>query len=91
MLDERYELTTSIRDHSLAAEQRIDAVARLLEVDPELALHAVLLVTEDPAEESAILSVMGRQLNVIAAVHRFPTEWEVRDMQDIAYDAFCDP
>jgi hypothetical protein len=91
MLNERYDLAVSVGRKSLPLEQRLKAASRLLDLDPELALHAVLKVAEDPTERPHTLRAMGRQLNVIGSVHRFPTEFEIRNMCDVADDAFCDP
>jgi hypothetical protein len=91
MSNERYELAVSVSNKSLPLEQRIEAVFRLLEFDPELALHAALRVAEDPTEEPETLRAMGGQLNVIGSAHRYPTEFEIRDMCDMAHDAYCDP
>lgn len=91
MQNERYELAVSVRNKSLPLQKRIEAVFQLLDFDPELALHAALRVAEDPTEEPETLRAMGKQLNVIGSAHRYPTEFEIRDMCDIAHDAYCDP
>jgi hypothetical protein len=91
MPNERYELVVSVSNKSLPLEQRIAALFRLLDLDPELALHAALRVAEDPTEEPETLRAMGSQLNIIGSGHRYPTEFEIRDMCDIANDAYCDP
>jgi hypothetical protein len=91
MPNERYELAVSVSNKSLPLEQRMEAVFHLLDLDPELALHAALRVAEDRTEEPEMLRAMGEQLNEIGSAHRYPTEFEIRDMCDIAHDAYCDP
>lgn len=91
MLNERYELAESVGRKLLPLKQRIEAASRLLELDPELALHAVLRAAEDLTEGPETLRALGRQLDAIASVHRHPTEFEMRDLSDVAFDAFCDP
>lgn len=89
--NERYELAVTVSDKSLPLQQRIEALLRILDFDPELALHAALRVAEDPTEEPETLRAVGEQLDVIGEAHRHPTEWEIRDMCDIAFTAYCDP
>lgn len=60
-------------------------------LNPEAALQSVIHIAEDAREDHATLVGMGRQLAVIAELHRYPTEFESRDMLEAAYNSFCGP
>ena len=85
------DLLAGICNRALGLEARIDLVGRLSAINPELALRSVIRIAEDDREDRATLVAMGRRLAVIAELHRYPTEFESRDILEPAYDEFCDP
>jgi hypothetical protein len=89
-LNDVIRLANSIIDRSLSLADRVESVRQLCQLDPEWALQSVLHVTEDAEEDVAVLKAMGLELDKIAQVHRPLTEFETRDMSDIAYLAYCE-
>ncbi|MEY9937661.1 hypothetical protein [Streptacidiphilus sp. MAP5-3] len=89
--DEKTELARSISDRLTPLKERVECARRLALMDPEQALKSVIEVTENDEEEPETLRAMGRQLALIAETHRYPSEFETRDVADIAYEAYCNP
>ncbi|MFJ9544379.1 hypothetical protein ACIRPX_45250 [Streptomyces sp. NPDC101225] len=69
---------------------RIAALLRLSTLDTEKAIQVAISVTENPDELPVVLVAVGEEIAHIASKTRWLTEFEVRNMSDVAFDAYCE-
>jgi hypothetical protein len=79
-----------VLDSSINLGDRIAAVRRIALLDIEGAISAAITVTENVEEPPDVLIAMGKELARITSNYRWLTEFEVRNMGDVAYEAYCE-
>lgn len=77
-------------DLSADIGSRLTALRRLAEVDPERALEAAIEATRSLDATEAALAMLGAELGRVAAKYRDLTEFELRNMREAAFDAYCE-
>ncbi|MFF2521810.1 hypothetical protein [Streptomyces liangshanensis] len=90
MSNRESETNALILDVSAQLEERIAALRRIAVADPEAAIEVGIRVTENLGEAPIALTSVGRELARIASNHRWLTEFEVRNMDDSAFEAYCE-
>ncbi|MFF4248920.1 hypothetical protein ACFYY2_31265 [Streptomyces sp. NPDC001822] len=82
--------TAAVMDSSTDLADRIAALRLLSGLNTERAIQVAISVTEDPDEPPIVLVAVGEELARIALETRWLTEFEVRNMSDVAFDAYCE-
>lgn len=77
-------------DPSAGLADRISALVQLSALDAERAIQVAISVTENPNEPPGVLVAVGEEIARIASKTRWLTEFEVRNMSDVAFDAYCE-
>lgn len=90
MSDQESEQIAMILDPSVDDSGRIAALEQISQVDPERALQLAIRVSEDQEEGSGTLIAFGRELARIASSYRWVTEFEIRDMTEVAFNSYCE-
>jgi hypothetical protein len=84
------DLTEKLLDPALSVESRLDAGARLLATDPAAAREPLIRAASESTADPAYLEGVGRLLARCAGLTSPLTEWDFRDMTDIAHDVYWD-
>jgi hypothetical protein len=81
---------TKLLNASLPIESRLDAGGRLLADDPGAAREVLIRAASEATADAAYLEGVGRLLARCAGLTSPLTEWDFRDMTDIAHDVYWD-
>jgi len=84
------DLVEKLLDAALPVESRLDAGARLLATDPGAAREPLIRAASGSSGDPAYLEGVGRLLARCASMTVPLTEWDFRDMADIAHDVYWD-
>jgi hypothetical protein len=82
-------LVAVVQDESAALAARTTAVGQLAEIDPGRAKDVLIATAARSEEDPRLLEAAGRALarcSELASLYL--TEWDCRDMSEIAYDAY---
>ncbi|MFD0732728.1 hypothetical protein [Planotetraspora mira] len=90
MSDEMALAGAKILDTSADLPDRVAALGELANLDAERAIQIAINVTENAEEPSDVLIAMGKELARIASNSRWLTEFEVRNIGDAAFEAYCE-
>ncbi|MFE2609758.1 hypothetical protein ACFXDI_41990 [Streptomyces mirabilis] len=90
MGDQEAEQIAMILDPSVDDSGRIAALEQISQVDPEMALQLAIRVSEDQEEGRDTLIAFGRELARIASSYRWVTEFEIRNMSEVAFNSYCE-
>jgi hypothetical protein len=84
------ELAMTILDASLGVPERLAAMASLRALNPGRAADALLPVASRETESDEILRGAGTELARATEAGASVTEFDMRNMAGVAYEAFCD-
>ena len=79
-----------VLDSSVGDVDRIAALREISQADPEQALQLAIRVSENQAESRDTFIAFGEELAQIASSHRWVTEFELRNMSELAFDSYCE-
>lgn len=82
--------SSQLFDKSLPAATRLEAAARLVTADPFKAKEILIKTAADASAEVDLLQGIGKELARCAGLTSHLTEWDFRDMTDVAHDAYWD-
>jgi hypothetical protein len=82
------DLTEKLLDAALPVESRLEAGRRLLVDDPGVAREVLIRAASEAIADAAYLEGVGRLLARCASLTSPLTEWDFRDMADIAHDTY---
>ncbi len=77
-------------DRIVEPGRRLRALVELAPSDPRLAREICLQIAARESEERGLLEGVGRLLARISHDGELVTEFDVRDMTAVAFDAFCE-
>ncbi|WP_381797779.1 hypothetical protein [Streptomyces niveus] len=89
MSDQADSASAVVLDPSADLAVRISALVQLSALNAERAIQLAISVTENPDEPPGALAAVGKEIARIASKTRWLTEFEVRNMSDVAFDAYC--
>ena len=89
-MTENRDLTEKLLNAALPVENRLDAGGRLLADDPGAAREVLIRGASDATADAVYLEGLGRLLARCASLTSPLTEWDFRDMTDIAHDVYWD-
>jgi hypothetical protein len=87
---EEWELRRRVMDERVETEERINAIEALGRSQSSDALTTLLEVGERQSEPGAILRAVGSALAVLAHYGANITEFDMRNLQGVTYEAYCD-
>lgn len=90
MGDQDFHRVAMILDPSVEDSERIAALQRISQVDPEKALQLAIRVSEGQEEEHGTLIAFGIEMARIASTYRWVTEFETRNMTELAFGSYCE-
>ncbi|EFL18374.1 hypothetical protein [Streptomyces sp. C] len=79
-----------VLDPSADLADRVAALVQLSALNAERAIQVAISVTENCDESPSVLAAMGEEIARISSKTRWLTEFEVRNMRDVAFDAYCE-
>lgn len=90
MSDQAATACAVLLDLTAEPRDRVAALVQLAALDTERAFRVAISVTENADESRDVLVALGEQIARIASKTRWLTEFEVRNMRDAAFDAYCE-
>ncbi|MEU7917363.1 hypothetical protein ACGFIP_16325 [Micromonospora zamorensis] len=90
MIDEFFELALLVVDKSGVVLERCNAIPRMTEIDPVRAKEILLGIASTWDESDEVLRQAGKWLGLIAAKAGYLSEWDMRDITEVAYAAYCE-
>jgi hypothetical protein len=89
-MNQEAEVTVMAMDVQKPMAQRLEAINGLANSGQEAAVRTLLQVAEREGERIEILRASGRGLATLMSRGARLVEFDLRDVQDAAYEAFCD-
>ncbi|MET7877749.1 hypothetical protein [Micromonospora profundi] len=90
MMDEFFELALVAMDKSGDVSVRGNAISRMAELDPVKAKGILIGVASAGDEPDELLRQAGKSLGLLAAKAGYLSEWDLRDVTESAYEAYCE-
>ncbi|MFD6562647.1 hypothetical protein [Micromonospora profundi] len=90
MMDEFFELALVAADRSGGVSERCNAISRMAELDPVKAKEILIGVASADDEPDELLRQAGKSLGLLAAKAGYLSEWDLRDVTESAYEAYCE-
>jgi hypothetical protein len=84
------DLSEVILDAGRSPQERCEAMGELAKLDPESAVDALLKVGERATEHAEILRAAGTELARLSHLSKQVSEFDMRNLTEIAYVAYCD-
>ncbi|MDX3772257.1 MULTISPECIES: hypothetical protein [unclassified Streptomyces] len=79
-----------VLDSSAELSDRVAALHQLSSLNTEKAIQVAISVTENPDEPPVALVAIGKEIARIASNGRWLTEFEVRNMSELAFETYCE-
>jgi len=90
MTTPRRDLSQVVLDAARSPQERREAIGELAKVDPASAVEALLRVGERTTEHAEILRAAGTELARLSHQSNEVSEFDMRNLTEIAYLAYCD-
>ena len=82
------ECKMDLLDHSLALPARLVAAQRLVDLNANRAKPVLIAAAADETDDVVVLAGVGEALARCADLTSHLTEWDFRDMTDVAHDTY---
>jgi hypothetical protein len=90
MTTPRKDLSRVILDEGRGVQERREAMEELATADPASAVQALLQIGKRATEQAQIVRAAGTELARLSHLGNEVSEFDLRNLTEIAYQAYCD-